>query len=198
MCPPCPEAQTLVRGLPLPQALPQRFAPMGRVSTRVSGGLGGGWCLALQALFCPHLLEGSPGGPGAEEWAQGQGHVWDPLQMFYLQASQGTRPCPHQAWSPARASQSRGDVALENSGPLASHALGSIRAEATLLGGPSAKASVRFLSQIPLLGALTTPLQSDSVLVLLPWPQVHKTTGDLCLGAPSVCTPPALPFHGRR
>lgn len=87
---------------------------------------------------------------------------------------------------------SGGGVTLKDSGPLASHALGRVHAEATLLGGPSAKASVRFLSQTPLLGALRTALQSDSVLVLPPWPQVHKTTGDLCLGAPSVCTPPAL------
>lgn len=158
---------------------------MGRVSTCVLGGLGGGWCLAPQALFCPHLLEGAPGGPGAEEWAQGQGHVWDPLQMFYLQASQGLGPQPgHRGLG--------GGVTLKDSGPLASHALGRVHAEATLLGGPSAKASVRFLSQTPLLGALRTALQSDSVLVLPPWPQVHKTTGDLCLGAPSVCTPPAL------
>lgn len=83
-------------------------------------------------------------------------------------------------------------MTLKDSGPLASHALGRVHAEATLLGGPSAKASVKFLSQTPFLGALKTALQSDSVLVLLPWPQVHKTTGDLCLGAPSVCTPPAL------
>lgn len=126
-------------------------------------GPGRGLCPASWALSCPpHLLEGALGGPGAKEWAQGQGSFAD-----VLPAGLGGAALPTPSLVPSQGIAVSGDTALKDSGLPASHALGCLHAEATLLGGPSAKASVRFLSQTPLLGALKTPLQSDSVLVLL-------------------------------
>lgn len=130
-------------GLPLlPALLPREGSALSCL------GPGRGLCPAPWALSCPlHLLEGSPGGPGAKEWAQGQGSLTD-----VLPAGLGGAALPTPSLVPSQGMTVSRDTALKDSGLPASHALGCLRAEATLLGGPSAKASVRFLSQTPLLG----------------------------------------------
>lgn len=148
----------VVCGLPiLPSLLPQEGSALSCL------GPGRGLCPASWALSCPpHLLKGAPGGPGAKEWAQGQGSFAD-----VLPAGLGGAALPTPSLVPSQGIAVSGDMALKDSGLPASHALGYLHAEASLLGGPSAKASIRFFSETPLLGALQIPLQSDSVLVLL-------------------------------
>lgn len=177
-CPPCPGPQTLwCAGCPLSQPCPELCSHgKGLCSPGGSSGLG------------PSPAGGAPEGPGLRSGSEARVLGAILHRRFTCRPHRGAQlsrtrvplqPLPGQprSW----VSPCRGHLNKEG-------------------GVPLAKASVRFLHQSPLLGALKTLLELGSVFVLLPWSRVCKRAGDFCVGAPSAVRHrrPWLPFQRRR